>query len=306
MPEVRAQEAPSIVDLSVIPSGEGVSASCEFGSYGTDSGYSMDLYLNQVREDGSVAEIAMKWIAPTADGQGVAITDEKQVEPGIYKATLVLDGEEGGAAQVNDFRNSQLYDVSIVDGRYVVTLHQEGEEEPEPEDKPEVGEKPEPGDEPEVDERPEVDSGTGQKERPKEEQDFSCRHSVVYRIVKAANPDEDAVLSGECSKCQEVLSYSFVPNSAYAAFLEAAVYAIQNAQEGEVLIETERWISFNQPVFDVIANRPEVSVTVRYRYEGKQYEVTIPAGADINGLTDENGFCGFRHLDQIFGGREIA
>ena len=50
--KVQAQEAPSILDLSVIPWGSGVSAKCEFEGYEPDGGYSMELYLNRVHEDG--------------------------------------------------------------------------------------------------------------------------------------------------------------------------------------------------------------------------------------------------------------
>lgn len=97
-----------------------------------------------------------------------------------------------------------------------------------------------------------------------------------------------------------------MPNSAYAAFLESAACAILNAQDEETVVETERWLSFNQTVFDDMAQRPELTVRVRYRYKGKRYEVTVPAGAELSGLTDESGFCGFRYLDQVFKGKEIA
>ena len=34
--------------------------------------------------------------------------------------------------------------------------------------------------------------------------------------------------------------------------------------------------------------------------------VTIPAGYEVTTLIDENGYCGFRHLDQIFDGNEVT
>lgn len=315
MSEVRAQEAPSIRDLSVIPSGEGVSARCEFEGYMAGSGYSMELYLCQVMEDETVREIALRSILPPADGSGVEITGEEPVEPGIYQATLVMDRMDGGMLPVDNFSNSILYDV-IRDGNgYVVTPRQEETEEPEPDDEPDNEPNGEPDNEPDGEpeavperpsgEAPEIrdESGFGEKA---EEKEYSCSHSAVYRIAERANPDRDAVLAGECVKCGEVLSYAFVPNSAYAAFLEASARAIQNAQTDEIMIETQRWVSFNRTVFEAMAMRPELSVTVRYRYNGRRYEVTIPAGAEVNDLTDENGFCGFRYLDQAFGGREIT
>lgn len=269
---------PSIVDLSVIPSGTGVSARCEFEGYEADSGYSMNLYLNQVKEDGEVTGITLKGVFPPPDGCGVEITGGEAVEPGIYRATLVFDRMDGGPLQVDRFKNSPWYDVARSGDGYVVTLHRDQENAD-----PEVG---------------------NESDAPEH---FSCDHSqAIWQVEKEADPDRDAILAGVCTRCGEVLSYSFVPNSAYAAFLADAIYSIQNASAGEAFIETERWISFNQEVFDAIEAQPEVAVTVRYRYEGRHYEVTIPAGADVRGLTDENGFCGFRYLDHVFGGKEIV
>lgn len=293
--EVRAQEAPSVLDLSVIPSGAGVSAKCEFEGYVASGGYSMELYLNQVREDGTVIEIALKGILPPAGGAGVEITEEEPVEPGVYKATLVMDRTDGGMLQVDNFRNSVLYDVIRTEDGYVVTPYQKPKEEPNPGEGTGKGNESEPGDEQATEEE---QNGSGQA---------ACSHSTVsYRIVKAANPDQDAVLAGECDNCGEVLSYSLVPNSAYKAFLEDAVHTIQNTQTDEAVIETERWVSFDRSVFEAVVMQPEVAVRIRYRYDGRRYEVTIPAGAEVNGLLDENGFCGFRYLDQVFGGRGIA
>lgn len=349
MSEVHAQEAPSILDLSVVPSGAGVSARCEFEGYEADGGYSMELYLNQVKADGTEIEITLKGIFPPTNGAGIEITEGEAVESGIYKATLVVNRTDGDMMPVDNFRNSLLYDVTKDGESYIVTPYQEPVNKPEPDDESESGNETEPDNEPEAGNEPEPDNesesgnepkpgeepGTGNEPEPGNESEpedeletedspeikvqesiekaqtvseqASCSHSLVhYRIVNRANPNQDAVLAGECDNCGEVLSYSFVPNSAYAAFLEEAAGAVQNAQTGEVVIETERWISFNQSVFDAIALRPEVAVTVRYRYGGSRYEVTIPAGAEMGELTDENGFCGFRHLDQVFGGKEIA
>ena len=254
----------------------------------------MALYLNQVREDGTVIEIALKGILPPVGRAGMEITEEKSVESGVYRATLVTERADGGMLQVDNFRNSVLYDVIRTVNGYLVTPYQEPTEEPHPEEEPGAGNESVPGDE--------VTTG----EQNGSDQD-NCNHSTVFfRVVKNAIPDQDSVLAGECSWCAEVLSYSFVPNSAYAAFLESAACAIRNAQWDEAVIETERWLSFNQAVFDAMALRPELTVRVRYRYEGKRYEVTVPAGAKLSGLTDKNGFCGFRYLDQMFMGKEIA
>ncbi len=77
-------------------------------------------------------------------------------------------------------------------------------------------------------------------------------------------------------------------------------------EDGKVMINTEDWYCFNKTLAEKIADRKDVAVTITYKYQGKKYEVTIPAGSDIVSLLDENGFVGFRYLDAVFGGREIT
>lgn len=77
-------------------------------------------------------------------------------------------------------------------------------------------------------------------------------------------------------------------------------------EDGTVIINTKDWCCFNRTLAEKIANKKDVAVTIQYLYQGKKYEVTIPAGTDIISLLDENGFVGFRYLDSVFGGREIT
>lgn len=93
----------------------------------------------------------------------------------------------------------------------------------------------------------------------------------------------------------------------YIKFNQDTTAAILNAENNEnVIIDTDTWISFPQSVFDALSERPDVALTVKYRYEGKRYTVTIPSGSDVASLTDENGYCGFRYLDLKFGGSELT
>ena len=75
---------------------------------------------------------------------------------------------------------------------------------------------------------------------------------------------------------------------------------------GKVIIDTKDWYCFNRTLAEKVTSMKEVDITVKYGYQGKKYEVTIPAGSDIVSLLDENGFVGFRYLDAVFGGRKIT
>lgn len=298
VPVAKAAQAPSVLDLRVESMGNGVSARCGFE--GHDSGeYTLLLYLNRKNGDGSVAEQARKWIDPTGDGTGSAGTDAMEVENGIYRATLVMGRKDGGDLAVTSFRDSVWYKVTREGDRHIVTPWREPS-----------GERPnQPGEDArENAQNPSADLWSGDSDT----ETFSeCDHrpghyTMNCRIVREADADNDALLAGECARCGAVLSYSYIPNSAYAAFLRETVQAVEDARDGEtVMISTQRWVSFDRTVFDALERREQVAMNIRYRYMGKGYTVTIPAGAGPEEITDENGFCGFRYLDQIFGGEEI-
>ena len=89
--------------------------------------------------------------------------------------------------------------------------------------------------------------------------------------------------------------------SAYAAFLKETADAILNAKQSEVVINTKLWTSFNKTVFEAMKSRPDVAVTVNYTFEGNPYVLTIPAGTNVDLLMDENGFGGFRYIENVLG-----
>ena len=89
-------------------------------------------------------------------------------------------------------------------------------------------------------------------------------------------------------------------------FNQNAAAAIRKAQNNETItLNAGIWSSFYKNVFESLAERTDVTLTVKYKYEGKRYTVTIPSGSDVTSLPDESGYCGFRYLDAKFGGSEL-
>lgn len=132
----------------------------------------------------------------------------------------------------------------------------------------------------------------------------SCSHVFDYVITQEPTADTDGVMSYQCIKCGDVIKT--YPVSALIAFMENAKQSILNAKEGEtVTVSTELWTCFNREVIEAIAERTDVTVTVNYKYQNIYYTVTIPAGADVSQLLNEEGFCGFRYLDKIFNGSKL-
>ena len=271
-PVVYAAQPVSVSALTIRAVSGGISAECTFTGFDSGSGYTMQLYLEKVNGDGSTSAIIYQDLSPTVDGSGSAQTTPQEVETGVYRAVLLMQTTSGGGNPIARFENSPLYDVVRNGEDYEVTLHPEG--------------------------------GGGQSGENDGAEENSCSHqySLQYDICREATPDADALLAGKCVNCGEILSYEEIPNSAYVAFLQESAEAIRNAAQGEqVEIYTDRWISFDRRVAKALADRPDVSVKLAYRYKGEAYILKIPAGEDWIGLLDENGFCGFRYLDQLFG-----
>lgn len=272
--QVQAADAPVVSDLKVTASddGTGVMAQCSYQNYDDQSGCELTLYLYRVKEDGTHTIMAYKTLPYAASATGSV--DAVSVPEGTYFASVVMD-YSGMIDQIN----SQYYHkVKLIDGDYVAA--------------PEKG-----------DTSADRTNSIEEHEKAEESGKPDCIHVWEYSLAEAATTEKDSVLACQCTICGEVIEYVEVPNSAYCVFLAEAADAIRSAQTGQVIIDTERWISFDRTVLEVIAERRDVTIIVNYKYQGKKYSVTIPSGADVSGLADENGFCGFRYLDQVFGSK---
>ena len=65
------------------------------------------------------------------------------------------------------------------------------------------------------------------------------------------------------------------------------------------------WFSLSKTTLSALKNSPDMSLTIIYCYEGKQYIFTIPAGFDFDQLQDLDGWYGFMYLKMIFDGYEL-
>jgi len=276
-PVIKAQAAQTmqVSELSIVPLPGGISAKCVYQELDSTV-YAVQLYMEKMDETGSFAPVAYKDLPSSGNGQTTLETTPLEVESGVYRAVLLMRSSTGQT--MVRFRDSGLYDVTKTGGQYVVGPHQQPEDmQPESEQA---------GDDEGAD-----DSGME-----------PCLHSPVCSIYKEATPQSDAVLKVHCEKCGQHMPYQEVPNSAYASFLEETAERIKDAGQGEqVVISTDRWISFDKRVLAQLAEREDISVLIAYRYEGSDFAVLIPAGTDVNGLADENGYCGFRYLASLFG-----
>ncbi len=129
-------------------------------------------------------------------------------------------------------------------------------------------------------------------------------HSYAWEVTKQATPVEDGEMVYACTECGTVAQR--LPISGYIAFNEDVANKIRKAHYGaEVLVRTDKWISFYSVVWDELAKRPDVSLVIDYISLSKTYEVIVPAGTNVESLKDQQGYAGFLYLSGQFGRREI-
>ena len=131
-------------------------------------------------------------------------------------------------------------------------------------------------------------------------------HDFQNVTIQEASENQDEVIQLQCA-CGEIAGQFTVPGSAQGLFIAKVIREIANASKGAtVTVDTQIWVCYTQAVMDMLMKRPDVTLVTNYRYNHVDYTVTIPAGYEADALVDENGYCGFRYLDQVLGGSEIV
>lgn len=155
------------------------------------------------------------------------------------------------------------------------------------------------------------DSGSSDSESSDEE--HSHEHNFVETTVQEATDSSDEIVVCKCSICglEENGGTQFSkPGTAVTQFLGNTIDQLGKAPEnGNITINTEIWTCFNRRIIEALKNRQDVTTTVNFRYKGVAYTFTIPAGygsEQLDGLLDENGYCGFMYLLSVFGGQEVV
>lgn len=122
----------------------------------------------------------------------------------------------------------------------------------------------------------------------------------ISAIIEAVMKEEQG---GQSAASNEKYSASFVK---YAVGQKQAQQLIKSvAPGGNCVVELEDFVSFNRKTLEDLAKRPDVSMTVIYKWNGVKYKVTIPAGYNVLDLLNEDGYCGCLYLNAIFGSEVV-
>ncbi|MCR4990933.1 MAG: hypothetical protein K6A38_08735 [Lachnospiraceae bacterium] len=128
-------------------------------------------------------------------------------------------------------------------------------------------------------------------------------HSYRWEVVQSPTAESDGLEAYICPECGDVKEKSTLP--AISVFDEEVIAKIKNAPlGGTVKIETTRWNSLGRSIREALAARPDVTLNVSFLsegYKGIPLKVTLPAGTDIVGLFDENGYLGLCRAGSTLG-----
>lgn len=137
---------------------------------------------------------------------------------------------------------------------------------------------------------------------PKKKVQHVCSdNDYEWDYIRTATEITDGEMRYQCRICGNV-KYD-VPISAYYQFNANTVDKIKNAaKETTVTVDTPLFVSFHQMVCDELIARPDVGLVVRYSYNGKKYQMLIPAGSGdkLAKLYGDSKFCGFRNMAGSF------
>lgn len=285
--EVKAaEEMIQVSGISVIAREDGICAECFYSNFDS-SVCTVQLYLE--KQNGTEAiPMVYRNLSDTGEEEQKAETEICREGTGIYRAVLLTRAE--GDTTVVRFQDSGWYEAVDMGDHYEVRPYVASS------GKNTILGRAGAGDEPEEN----TVSGIAEEE-PEENTRSACEHKPVQELYEPATSQRDAVFCESCELCGQVLAYGEIPNTAYVSFLDYAAGMIRQAKPAEqVVVDADRWISFDKRVLDAIRERADVSILIRYRDQGEEHQVLLPAGADVSSLGDQNGFCGFRYLSQIF------
>lgn len=126
------------------------------------------------------------------------------------------------------------------------------------------------------------------------------QHAYEWQILTDPTIDEDGVYAYSCS-CGDIKEKQ--PISAAQVFVKDLYGKIKEApQNGTVTYDAKAWSTISDYLLKKMAERNDVTVTIRFQYQKADYEITFPAGTDYTAvLNDTETMYGFFGIANILG-----
>ena len=126
------------------------------------------------------------------------------------------------------------------------------------------------------------------------------QHAYEWQILTDPTIDEDGVYAYICS-CGDIKEKQ--PISAAQVFVKDLYGKVKEApQNGTVTYDAKAWSTISDYLLKKMAERNDVTVTIRFQYQKADYEITFPAGTDYTAvLNDTETMYGFFGIANILG-----
>lgn len=126
------------------------------------------------------------------------------------------------------------------------------------------------------------------------------QHTYEWQILTDPTIDEDGVYAYVCS-CGDIKEKQ--PISAAQVFVKDLYGKVKEApQNGTVTYDAKSWSTISDYLLKKMAERNDVTVTIRFQYQKADYEITFPAGTDYTAvLNDTETMYGFFGIARILG-----
>ena len=152
---------------------------------------------------------------------------------------------------------------------------------------------------------PEVSSsevaGASEEVSPSEEAPVEVHeHFYSWVTVQEASTEQDGVEEYRCG-CGAVAGRNVIPAS--SVVVNGLSDVIKNApQNGVLQFDSGRMYTLSDYMIKKLSERSDVTTIITFKYEGKDYKMTIPAGVDYSALfADEAYFYGYFYFAEAVG-----
>lgn len=125
-------------------------------------------------------------------------------------------------------------------------------------------------------------------------------HSYSWVTVQEASTEQDGVEEYRCG-CGAVAGRNVIPAS--SVVVNGLSDVIKNApQNGVLQFDSGRMYTLSDYMIKKLSERSDVTTIITFKYEGKDYKMTIPAGVDYSALfADEAYFYGYFYFAEAVG-----
>lgn len=144
-------------------------------------------------------------------------------------------------------------------------------------------------------------AGAPEEVSPSEEAPVEVHeHSYSWVTVQEASTEQDGVEEYRCG-CGAVAGRSVIPAS--SVVVNGLSDVIKNApQNGVLQFDSGRMYTLSDYMIKKLSERSDVTTIITFKYEGKDYKMTIPAGVDYSALfADEAYFYGYFYFAEAVG-----